>query len=203
MATMDIEFEQSRAFTYELADTPDGKVIRQTSARTESFFPLAIHPNVSLLFGDLDGKPEGFLRFAHEWGFLREFPGKGKQEAVATWHAAWKSNRFWIKAYARGVLVRPEGSNAIMRTRVTGVDVWVASRGAGDNRPRLLLRPPNLEEAMRLQLAQAVSTGRSILACEHCGKWFEAGGGAKRVVSRFCSIAHRNQFNYQKNRGSK
>jgi hypothetical protein len=58
------------------------------------------------------------------------------------------------------------------------------------------VRPKTLLTALWLQLAQALSGGKKISACLHCGEWFEAGPDTdKRFDAKFCSDEHRIAFN--------
>jgi hypothetical protein len=103
-----------------------------------------------------------------------------------------------IEALRRAVdeKVIRSGKNAL----ITTIDVLLVS-GQPDGRPTLSLRPQNLIDAMRIQLAQSIASGNLINVCPICGAWFEKGGrggSAKRSIARFCSDKCRNQFHNER-----
>ena len=56
-----------------------------------------------------------------------------------------------------------------------------------DAKPVMVVEPRNLLQAMNLEMAQFVAGGGSLLTCQQCGHWFEAGHRGKRTVAKFCS----------------
>jgi hypothetical protein len=67
------------------------------------------------------------------------------------------------------------------------------------NKSQFRLTPPNLVNALWLELGQALSSDASIRNCLHCGGWFEAGPGTgRREDAKFCSDPHRIAFNSRK-----
>jgi hypothetical protein len=60
---------------------------------------------------------------------------------------------------------------------------------------RLKLRPARLIDAIWLQMAQSVSSGRAARECQRCGNWFEVGPGTgRRLDAKFCCDEHRIEF---------
>jgi hypothetical protein len=56
---------------------------------------------------------------------------------------------------------------------------------------RIFIWPPNLIAAMWLQFALAIDGDRQYRTCEECGRWFEVGGGIKRMDSETCDTSCR------------
>lgn len=198
MAMIDIEFDWPRAFEYELGTAKGEKVIRQVGTRTETILPLR-NGRLYLDFAGLNGSPEACLEFAKSWGFLgfdysvRGLPTpsqKGAEERIADWRLAIKFINEWLR-----VLRGDYGSRLApgWRTRTEIATVKVLLTEEGQAQRALVLRPPSLFDAMKLQLAQASGSGNDIKACPQCGRWFEAGARGKRTVARFCSDKCRNQ----------
>lgn len=60
---------------------------------------------------------------------------------------------------------------------------------------RLEIRPRDLIDALWLQFAQHVSSGKRVRACLHCGNWFECGPGTpRRADATFCSREHKTAY---------
>jgi hypothetical protein len=87
---------------------------------------------------------------------------------------------------------------------ITSVDVLLSTDSAPAGAHRgLVLRPPSLIDAIKLQLAQSVASGNAISTCQQCSKWFEVGGKGKRNIAKFCSDRCRSRFNYEQQRVQK
>jgi hypothetical protein len=195
--TIDIDFDWTRSFEYELAPSKKGPVIRQKGARTERTWPLKTHASLYLDFSRLDRTPEACLDFCRRWGFLRnKLAGKGAEEEVDEWIHSISHVRNWIAVLNAGLDQggrKPKG--VWLRQQVASVDVLLETHPLG--RQLLQLRPKTLMDAMLLQMAQAFASGAAIAACQQCGQWFEVGGEGKRSVAKFCSDKCRNRFNYE------
>jgi hypothetical protein len=211
MAIIDADFDWPRALRYELARSKQGQVIRQTSANTERIWPLRHNTKLYLEFANLEPKAEAYLTFARRWGFLGfkgkgadhpaipTPPKKGAEERVEDWRSEIEFMKQWLRALGGDYggqlnqLLRTRGAaGGRTRTRITDIEVLLAEEPEGHR--ALVLRPPSLLNAMKLQLAQSAGGGKDIKTCPRCGKWFEAGAEAKRSVARFCSDRCRNQF---------
>jgi hypothetical protein len=211
MATIGIDFDWPRAFQYKLASSKQGQVIQQTSVNTERTWPLRYNGKLYLEFANLDRSPEACLKFATRWGFLGfrgkgadeppvpTPPKKGAEEQVEDWRSAIGFMKQWLDAL-RGdyggqlnQLLRTRGALVgRSRTKITNIDVFLAEEPEG--RRSLVLKPPSLLDAMKLQLAQSAGSGNDFKTCPRCGRWFEAGAHGKRTVAKFCSDKCRNQF---------
>jgi hypothetical protein len=63
-------------------------------------------------------------------------------------------------------------------------------------RPRLMLSPSDLLDALWLQFGQMLSGDSPLRRCQHCGEWFESGvRTGRRADAKFCSDEHRISFN--------
>lgn len=202
MAKIEIDFEWTRGFAYELAGAKPALVIRQKGRRSERFWPLRTHESIALLFAKLDGSPEQCLQFASRWGLLGDqSPIPGTEEEIDHWRHQIKFVQAWIQSLDAGHVVKPfvTKTGAVFRTRtkITSLDVLLSS-GVPGARPAMVLQPRTLMDAMMLQLAQSAASGNEILACQQCGEWFEVGADTKRTVAKFCSDRCRFRFNYER-----
>jgi hypothetical protein len=202
VAKIEIDFQWRRAFAYELAGSKRGPVIRQMSGRLEQYSPLQTHQQLYLLFAKLDGSPEACLEFASHWGLLGLLCHKGAVEEIDEWKHQIKLVRSWVQTLEiehGGKSPSVSTPNFIRsRTKITTLDVLLGSSGVPGASLAMVLRPRTLVDAMLLQLAQSAASGNSILACQQCGQWFEAGTEGKRSVSKFCSDRCRFRFNYER-----
>lgn len=63
-------------------------------------------------------------------------------------------------------------------------------RAGGDGRLEMVFAPPDLIQAMWLQLAQFACSGTKLLRCERCNEPFVVGSGTgRRSTSKYCSNA--------------
>jgi len=199
MAVIQIEFEWTRAFAkapgahcYEHAD---GK-IRQISRGKQRYSPLA-NQSLYLDFARLDGSPPACVAFAEKWGLLVT-PASSKEPAsedLSFWRAEIKKMQALIGMLP--TVIRVANSRGTY-ARVGSLDVLLVPGTGPEARPVMVMEPRNLLQAMNLEMAQFVTGGGSLLICQQCGRWFEAGHGGKRVVARFCGDTCRNRFHYEK-----
>jgi hypothetical protein len=186
VATIDIDFQWGVGRYYELVD--GDTVIRQTSRHRDFKRPLQI-ARLYLKFAELDASPTACLDFARSWGLLRQPAKPDASERVSDWKGAITRMREFlnIPGYVKmgGILAK-----------MAKVDVELVS---GDQVGDVFLRfqPPNLFEAMMVQLAQSQSNGASLHTCNQCGRWFEVGRSGKRTLAKFCSVSCRNRFHYE------
>ncbi len=69
------------------------------------------------------------------------------------------------------------------------LDVGLRLPSARNTPPTLSILPPDLETALWLQLAIAVTDAPEIRRCEECPTWFEVTPGKGRPEKRYCSSA--------------
>jgi hypothetical protein len=182
--------------------------IRQIGAGQDERQPIATSEELYLKFADL-GKAKAAefesecLKFAHWFGLLRIFAEAGAQEPLSVWRREIKRMRDSIEGLRRA---HEEGLFPSAGVLITDVTAQLVP-GKPDGGLTLSLRPNVLLDAMRLQMAQSIASGRSIAVCQNCQGWFETGGGrgtgAKRLKATFCSDKCRNDFHYQQRRAKK
>ena len=204
MAKIDIEFEWARGLEYEL--TPGRSPhIKQRGNGKQEFRPLPNVPDLYLRFERLDGTAQQFLQFAMQWGLLHTPARRGAEESVDVWKTEHRSMKEWVRLLD----VAHKGKDSWVKTITTpdgqirgfldlaSLKVRLVSGEPGDPRPKLVLQPQTLLDAMRLQLAQTAASGSGISACQQCGEWFEVGRAGKRSVAKFCKAECRNRFHYE------
>jgi hypothetical protein len=163
---------------------PDGPVVMKRS--------LELWPSLYVQFANLDPTPENCVEFAKKYGLLGTYRENGDEEPISDWkHHAEQFNR--VKRMVEGRKLSPQSSDDL---RLADIDLRLRPlRG----QLKLALVPRSLLTAIKLQFAQRISSGASIRTCQHCGIWFEAGVGTdRRADARFCSDAHRYDFNNQR-----
>jgi hypothetical protein len=198
LPTIDIDFDWTRALDYELADSKKGLVIRQKGRRSERIWPLKFQEGLYRVFEKLDGSPEACLGFARSWGLL-ESPAPLR--SVAEEHITdWRHSIQEIRGLMKTLNINNAPPGIRTRKSISSLEVMIAY--SANEKPAIVLRPQTLLEAMKLQLAQSVASGNAILTCQQCGTLFEVGAGARRTVSRFCSVTCKNRHHY-KQRGRK
>jgi hypothetical protein len=205
MAPIQIEFEWTRAFAKtpgEPAYAIEGGKICQIGRGKQRYAPLVGNQSLYLDFAQLDGSPGSCLGFAEKWGMLHEPASISNPPAedLSFWRAEIKKMMIHVRMLPTVVRMTQSGRGTF--ARVGALDVLLVPGRGLDARPVIVMEPRNLLQAMNLELAQSVAGGASLLTCKECGRYFEAGTGAKRTVAKFCSDACRNRFHY-KHRGAR
>ncbi len=198
MAVIKIDFEWTRAFAKAPGEPSyacrDGK-IRQTGRGKQRYSPLA-NQSLYLDFAQLDGSAAACVGFAEKWGLLITPAGSTKlpSEDLSFWRAEIKKMQGMIRMLPTVVrIANSRGTYA----RVGSLDVLLVPGTGPDARPVMVMEPHDLLQAMNLEMAQFVAGGGTLLTCQQCSRWFEAGQGGKRTVAKFCSDACRNKFHYK------
>lgn len=199
---IDIRFEWSRSLKYESATMGGRRLIKAAGQRRDKpFEPLKIDGQkpLYLRFAELDGSEETCLQFAHHWGLLLTQSQTGG-EFIDDWRQQIEQMREAV-ALLGPIEDLPASLARKRRTgeawKLTSLDVLLAPSPADTDRFSMILRPRNLFEAMRLQLATSVASGGSVRACKQCGSWFETGASeSRRSIAIFCSEKCKNRFHY-------
>jgi hypothetical protein len=176
---------------------PPELVARRKPGGKLTSYPLAKFPTLYLEFARLK-TPEDVIDFFNKFGPLMDAglkPTVGERisrtlELAQTVRDLLSDNRNRPKLLAAlfGVDGKPIGR----------LLVWLVSDEA-TGALRLRLAPPNLLEALWLQLAQKILGNATVKTCIHCGKWFEVGPGTgRRLDAKFCSDEHRILHNSKK-----
>jgi hypothetical protein len=208
MSKIEIGFEWSRGFDYEWVPCPKDKkvlAIRQVGRRREVTTPLEIESKkpLCLRFAEIDEtSPDQMLNFARSWGLLENEARDGALESGDGWRREIRKMRGTVS-----MLGAKSGENAggILRARSSWRPIFEAAKidvllsGSADARPRLILRPHDLKNALWLQLATTIAAGKSIRQCAECSEWFYTGigGAARRTIAIFCSVECKNRHHYK------
>jgi hypothetical protein len=200
MSTIQIDFEWTRAFAKtagEPAYAIEGGKIRQIGRGKQRYSPLISNNSLFLDFAQLDGSPASCLSFAEKRGLLVEPASISNppSEDLSFWRAEIKKMFSLVRMLPTVIrVVNSRGTYA----RVGKLNVLLVPGTGPDARPVMVMEPENLLQAMNLQLAQSVAGGAALIPCQQCGRWFEAGHGAKRTVAKFCTDSCRNRFHYER-----
>src|SRR5262249_50029237 len=121
-------------------------------------------------------------------------------ETLASWRREIKRMKGNIAMLPYVIKASAPSSNyrVVTQAIVGSVDVLLVPNFEIDGKPRILLKPHSLLQAMNLQLALWVTGGGTLITCEQCGKPFQAGVGKKRAIARFCSDLCRVQHHRRK-----
>jgi hypothetical protein len=175
----------------------DGRLIRN-GGELRTYRPLDDYPTLFRMFADECRSEKGVQNFVNKFGLLIASPGD-----LITTRALGLSG---ITA-ARGDLISEVIQQAKWMTKLvndksgvpqiplTSLEAALVPNGT----IRLKLSPSRLIDAIWLQMAQSVSSGRDLQHCLHCGELFEVGpGSGRRLDAKFCTDEHRTQFHNQR-----
>ncbi|CCE06442.1 hypothetical protein BRAS3843_1730011 [Bradyrhizobium sp. STM 3843] len=179
------------------AQMKEPSIVQVGSAQFERW-PLE-NGSLHLRFARLADKPaaqfaEACRTFALGFGLLQTYAEDGASEPLSLWRDRAQTMRDSIDGLRRA---KQHGALPDTGATITEASVQLMPDG------RLAIRPRVLWDAMRLQLAQSITSGRDIGECKNCGEWFEIGGRGdhvRRVGSEFCSDTCRSKFNYREKR---
>jgi hypothetical protein len=176
----------------------DDRVIRQMDEANDSIRPLEVRGRLYLDFAELDGSPEKCIQFAQSWGLLGiPHAHAGAEERLSDWRSAIAHMKDAINGLRRAFDQKHPIVSAFGAAIVPVKAKLIADK---HGLPRWAFQPETLVDAMRLQAAQAIVSGRAVHVCEQCGSWFESGANAKRSIARFCSDKCRAKFHYRHHR---
>jgi hypothetical protein len=203
---IDIDFKWPKARAYEWEDASGERILRPLGGRRYPVEPFKIEGDKALYirFSELDGTEKSCLDFAAAYGALtEELPNKAETLS------GWKREIQKMKSMMRVLGVNDATPGGMMRTKssrpvvaplpsisVTLVPGPVQADGSF-GRPKMLLGPKNLVEAMYLQLGKFVAGDGILRTCKQCSSWFEAGATeGRRSIAVFCSEKCKNRFHY-------
>jgi len=160
------------------------------------FRPLEKDPDLFAKFVSLRGTPRSFLAFASTHGLLRHRGGEAEVETFHEWSRVHSRFREWFDIWRTAERSGDFREITSCLHSVFDPDPWeklleIDLAGDGRDRPTFRLTCGDLERAMILQFAQAVSNHMQLRRCAHCGKWFAfgLGGETKRKSAEYCSYA--------------
>jgi len=203
---IDIDFKWAKARAYEWSDVKGAKILRPIGDKRYSLEPFKIEGDKPLYirFAELDGSEKSCLDFAGAFGPLtEELPRKA--ETLNGWQREIRKIKGMMRMLGAhettvGGIMRTKGSRPVIAplpsisvTLVPG-DIDVAGNVG---RPKLLLGPKDLLDAMYLQLGQFVAGDGILRTCKQCGGWFECGATeSRRSIAVFCEEKCKNRFHY-------
>lgn len=152
------------------------------------------HNTLFVDFAHLDGSDDSIIEFATRFGYLGMFPHENSEDGAGPDGESVNIWRDEIDRMRNNVAAWQSHPGPFIPTQEIVMANLNASLVPVDGRAVLRIRPHSLIGAIQLQFAQAVSTDAIIRACDFCGRWFEAGGKARRRDARFCSDICRTDF---------
>jgi hypothetical protein len=171
--------------------------------------PLEQNRSLYAEFAKLNGSKESCLQFADKYGLLRvdltiggkfempvlELETPGALETLFLWRRDIRDVRDIIRRceLSRGnpaEAFRQFGKKDIL---VGGVNLYLAIKSS-KSPANLEVRAGNLIDAINLQAVQSILSGRRSIQCIECSTWFEIGGGARRALSKFCSVRCKDSY---------
>jgi hypothetical protein len=199
-----IEFQWSRAYSNrpgrDAYTAKDGK-LHQTGEAKSSYAPLKLR-GLYLEFAQLDMTPESCVGFATKYGLLREAARTTPPqpfEDLADWRKEIRKMAQNLQRWQDVVKIDRHGLGTFVEVGI--MEVFLAPGEGVDARPVLVMQPKCLLDAMKLEMAQYISSGnqrRGLVKCRGCDLMFQAGAGGKRTVARFHSDECRIAFNNAK-----
>jgi len=207
----------AKAHKYECATVDDVRVIRPVGAgRDGNFDPFKIKVEMPLYlrFARLDGSEEACLKFAHAYGLLNTQSPKAA-EPLKVWQKEirnFKGLMNMLQADSEtpgGVLRINRTPSAAAAARSLGGEIPLSNISAtlveGERdfdgiigRPKLMLEPKTLRDAMYLQLGKFVAGDGLLRVCPQCGNPFEGATKSRRSNAIYCSRACKDRASYEK-----
>lgn len=163
----------------------------------EWYRPLDDYSTLYKLFADECRSEKGALEFIKKYGPLLTSPGaliETRALGLPTLMSTIGDLVSEVIAQAQSMKKQLTG-RTVPQIPLTSIEAVLIPDGST---VRLKLRPSRLIDAIWLQMAQSVSSGRAVRACQRCGTWFEVGPGSRpprRLDALFCSDQHRIEFN--------
>jgi hypothetical protein len=169
----------------------------------QSYRPLEDFPTLFRIFADQCRSEKGVRDFVHKFGLLATNPGdlitirvlglpgvistRGDLVSDVIQQAKWMDK------------LLGDHRSGVPQIPLTSLDASLVS--GGGSAIRLKLSPSRLIDALWLQMAQSISSGRVLQQCLHCGEAFEVGpGSGRRLDAKFCNDEHRVEFNNRRRR---
>lgn len=134
--------------------------------------------------------PEEVLRFVEIYGYLTEGDEWGNSVPYVLQRAEWFRGWLSVSKWPRKDLAAWIGKDGKVFGRLNA-ELAVDTKGS----LHLRIIPELLLGAIWIQLAHTLADGIKLGACLHCGQWFEAGQGGRRLDAKFCSKEHQRKYN--------
>jgi hypothetical protein len=209
---IDIDFKWQKARAYEWAEVAGSKILRPIGDKRYPVLPFKIEGEDPLYirFSKLDGSEKSCLDFAGHYGPLGE-EKRNEAETLKGWQNEIRKIKGAMRMLGaeetvKGGILRSKGTRRIVAplpsisvTLVPGdIDI-----DGNVGRPKLLLVPSSLLEALYLQLGKFVSGDGTLRTCNQCHEFFECGATESRhSLALFCSPRCKDRFHYLKRKAS-
>jgi len=164
--------------------------------------PLEQNPSLYAEFAKLDGSKQACLQFAQKYGLLNIGPGHplslfdpGNLETLSAWREQIQNVKDLI---SRCELSRTNPAEAFRQfgkkdKHIGGVELYLSIKSS-KSPASLDVRTLSLIRAIEVQAVQSVLSGRRAIQCIECSTWFEVGAGARRSLSKFCSLRCKDNY---------
>ncbi len=191
-----------------------GELIVPHSTRIISHKVIEDAPGAFMEFADCNDSPDNTARFVSLYGYPEQLelnkdalPGtrivefhsfqetvSDMCEAIDMWERAKKTGDYRkleiLFEHATFLDAEDFDYNDIeIHEPLLELNVVLRLPSAGKTPPTLSILPPDLETALWLQLAIAVTDAHEIRRCEECPTWFEVTPGKGRPEKHYCSSA--------------
>jgi hypothetical protein len=172
-------------------------VVQRNGGKLLSYRPLAEVDTLYSVFASIKTRDD-VLHFIEKFGSLTEGGAElGCGDSVPIILEQAEMFRDWLSAQRGNRKRFVSRINKSLTPINEGLTASLVADAQGEVHVRLT--PLDLLGALWLQLALKVAGKETIRACLHCGHWFEAGAGSgRRLDAKFCSDAHRIEFNSRK-----
>jgi hypothetical protein len=175
----------------------NGRLVRK-GGELKSYRPLEAFPTLFKIFIDKCRTEKGVIFFVSKFGPLITSPGGLITTRVlglpGFMAAGGDSIREVIQQAKWMAKLLSDHKSDIPQIPLTSLEAFLVS--GGGSAIRLKLSPSRLIDAIWLQMAQSITSGRDLRECLHCGELFEVGpGSGRRLDAKFCKDEHRIAFN--------
>jgi len=172
-----------------LLGSTEREVIKRRNGPPRKYRPLSEFPGLAREFSVVPEKE--YLNFANRYGFL----GMGLMstpdgpEDIRIWRDRQKAILNILTARDAG---KAKVANQLYNNTNHFMRSFVATQGL--KKPRLVVQPHTLFDAMMLQVADELTTGINFKRCDNCTTWFKFRPN-KNFCSSKCRYAHSNKKN--------
>ena len=191
MTTIHIDF--TWYFDTKGYEPKDGRIVPR-GGKLQDYRPLEDYPTLFRIFIKKCRSESGVIDFVNKFGPLNTNPGNLITTRVLGLPGFMGAGRDSIgevirQAKSMAKLVSGYKSD-IPQIPLTSLEAFLATGPI-----RLKLSPSRLIDALWLQMAQSITSGRDVQQCVHCGELFEVGpGSGRRLDAKYCKEEHRIAF---------
>ena len=168
----------------------DGRIVPR-GGKLQDYRPLEDYPTLFRIFIKKCRSESGVIDFVNKFGPLNTNPGN-----LITTRVLGLPGFMGAGSDSIGEVIRQAKSMAklvsgyksdIPQIPLTSLEAFLATGPI-----RLKISPSRLIDAIWLQMAQSITSGRDVRQCLHCGELFEVGpGSGRRLDAKYCKDEHR------------